>query len=130
MQRIITYSCGLCGLELAEAFGTSAFCGTTHIECQHCFNLNKTDSKPYSRMSTADIIWGILKNFVSDIIFIVSGGIFFLFAIYLGRYNDRVSLVSLLVFIIYNGVKVILLSKEISKIEKEQKRIDKLLKER
>jgi hypothetical protein len=128
MQRTITYSCGLCGLELAEAFGASSFCGTTHIECQHCLNLNKTDDKPFSRMTTTNIVWGILKNFVFDILFLASGGIVFLY-IYIGRFGENFSLVSLLVFIIYNGVKIILLSKEIPKIEKEQRRIDKILKE-
>lgn len=126
MHREITSFCGRCNTALSLAIGSSPFCGTTHIECKTCGTLNKTNDKPYSQMSLGDKIWAILKNFVFDILFIIPLGIIILFFIANVEQSSLLG-IAVLVFFGYNGYKVVTLIDIISKIEKEQKRIDDLI---
>ena len=129
MQKYITSFCGVCEQELSFEVGASAFCGTTHIECNKCGTLNKTNYKPYSEMIASEVVNGIFKNFVFDIIFI--GSLFlFIVGIYIGRYDDTFTLGSAFVFLIYNGIKFILLKNNINEVEIKQKRINDLIEKR
>ncbi len=128
MEKIITSYCGNCETELYKEYGTSEFCGETHIECTNCGTMNKTGNKPYSMMNSTDVFNKILSNFVYDIIFLVSGGGFIL-SVYSGA-ELKTTLVFGVIFIIYNGIKVLILLNHISKIEKNQEKINIKLKEK
>ena len=113
--------------ELSFIIGTGPFCGNTHLECKSCGTLNKTNDKPYSHMSMGDKLWAILNNFVFDAFFIVPLGIIILFFVANIEADPLLGIV-VLVFFGYNGYKVVTLIDMIPKIEKEQKRIDEILK--
>lgn len=126
MQRIITSYCWSCEEELYYAIGSKAFCGTTHFKCSNCGSWNKTNNKPYSRMTSSEIISAIFNNFVLDIGFILPLSIFAIFGLSIG-FDSNISLGSAFVFVVYNGYKFIILKNLILESEIEQKKIDELL---
>jgi len=127
MQTYITSYCHICEAELSFIIGTGLICGNTHIECKSCGTLNKTNDKPFSQMSKGDKLWAILNHFVFDIVFIVP---LFIIILFIAVKPEPSPLLGIAVFVFfgYNGYKVVTLIDMIPKIEKEQERIDEILK--
>jgi len=125
MQTYITSYCHLCEAKLSFEIGSPAFCSATHIECKLCGTLNATNNKPFSQLSLFDKIYRFIEKFVFDILFIVPLGVII---ISLGGSEPSPLIgIAALVFFGYNGYKVITLIDMIPKVEKEQKRIDEIL---
>jgi hypothetical protein len=126
MYRETTSFCGRCNTALTVIVGSSAYVGTTHIECKTCGTINKTNDKPYSHLSFGQKIWGFIRTFVFDIFFILP--LFLIIGTFFSKTepNTFIGIVGIF-FIGYNGYKVFTLIDVIPKIEKEQKRIDDLI---
>lgn len=124
--KYITTLCRVCEAELSLEIGSPAFCSTTHIECKLCGTLNATNNKPYSQLSLFDKVYRIIRKFVFDTLFIVPLGIILLSFSSTREPNVFIGIVGI-VFIAYNGYKVLTLIDMIPKIEEEQKRIDEIL---
>jgi hypothetical protein len=126
MVTYITSFCGLCDAELSLEIGSPAFCSATHIECTLCGTLNATNNKPYSQLSLFDKIYRFIDKIVFDGIFIISLLVIIIFFIANAEQSPLIW-IAVLVFFGYNGFKVFTIIDMIPKVEKEQKRIDEIL---
>tara|TARA_A100001015_G_scaffold12546_1_gene14791 strand:+ start:1836 stop:2252 length:417 start_codon:yes stop_codon:yes gene_type:complete len=134
MITIESTYCGACNNMLSEDFASSII-GTTYVECDKCFTLNKTKMKPWSKLSQYERVESIFTLFMGDIITIVSLGCTLLI-LFISDWsvteifeNDRGGpfLGSLIVFLIYNGFKLKNLNEGILIVEKQEKIIEEKL---